>query len=63
MADTYIGMLAMKLNISLKNEKDFTIKNCNDFQKVISCRGYTSTKEILKDWKNFVNRAILKVNI
>lgn len=63
MADTYIGMLAMKLNIPLQNEKNFTINNCNNFQKVLSCRGYTSTKEILKDWKNFVNRAILKVNI
>ena len=63
MADTYIGVLAMKLNITLQNEKNFTINNCNNMEKVISCRGYTSTQEILKDWKNFVNRAILKVNI
>lgn len=63
MADTFIGVLAMKLNITLQNEASFTIKNCNSMDKVISCRGYTSTKEILKDWKNFVNRAILKINI
>ncbi|XP_061175517.1 beta-1,3-galactosyltransferase 5-like [Saccostrea echinata] len=63
MADTYIGVLAMKLDITLNNEASFTIKNCNSLDKVISCRGYTSTDEILKDWKNFVNRAILKVNI